>query len=112
MKAHPGKAKPGTLLWHVGFWATVLWAVTGLYAVLIIWTSRDYYATGTTNSALSLNQWLQAIEQALQNHSYLFWLLTLVVLGWIVCAVFWIKALRQAKISYKAGLKDLFLTIR
>lgn len=88
----------------VGLWATILWAVSGLYVVIIVWVAKDYY--------IQQSNWRTAISQAYADNPLLTFLGLLVVAGWIVCGVAWLGALKANKISRKTGLKDLFLTIR
>lgn len=86
-----GKAKPHTRLWWIGLWATIWWAVSGLWVVGLFLYKYD--STLVTQDAL--------LDSAI------------VIVGvWGIGALVWLDALKKAKISTKAGLKDLFLTIR
>jgi hypothetical protein len=55
--------------------------------------------------------WRHAFSQ-LGKHHQLVVLLYVIVLIWIIGGLVWLKALKLAKLSYKAGFKDLFLTLR
>ena len=116
MKAKkPIKTKSAKLLRQVGLWATIWWAVSGLYLVLVVWLAKDYYAQQTASSdyqSNGLNAWGRAIHQAYAGHSVLAWLAIGVVAGWAIGAIIWLKALKQAKLTYRDGLKDLFLSLR
>ncbi len=113
-KRKTGKAKSGSLLWKVGVWATWWWGVSCAYVLLLTWQSRDVYAflSVMLASNSSLYNWRIAVSNTYSNTTWLQGLLALIVIGWIVGIVFWLKALKQSKISYKAGFKDLFLTLR
>lgn len=86
-----GKAKPGTRLWWIGLWATIWLAVTGLYVVLLVWV----FGVATDRPVAALVT-----------------LAGLILVGWLLGALFWLKELQRKKISYKVAFKDLFLTIR
>jgi len=111
MKSKPAKSK---LLKQVGLWATIWWACSGLYIAFVVWLAKDYYVQkiggGYTGGALSA--WAWSSGQAYSNHAILQWLLAIIVLGWIIGGLVWLKALKQTGISYRSGLKDLFLTLR
>lgn len=109
-----GKAAPGTRLWNIGFWATVWWGVTGLYCLLVVWMSKNYYAelSIADPSDKVLNNWKLAFGDAYSRNILLILLTTMIIAGWVLCANLWLKELKRQKISYKAGLKDLLFTIR
>jgi hypothetical protein len=111
-KTRASKATSDQLLRRVGLWATIWWAVTGLYFVLVLWVAKDYYVTLGSSSVFNMQDWRYAIQQAGQHFPFLAWLLIFIILVWVIGAFVWLTALKQAKITYKNGLKDLFLTIR
>lgn len=93
------------LLKKVGLWATIWWAVSCLYGLLLVWQAKNLYV----EEALP---WPQALSRSFVVYQYLWSLLLVIIIGWAVCAYYWLKALKRAKISLKVGLKDLFLTLR
>jgi hypothetical protein len=113
-KATPAKAKSDRLLRRVGLWATIWWAVSGLYIVLVVWLAKDYYVQRVNGGyrGSTFSTWNWALQEAYAKHNVLHWLITVIVLGWIIGGIVWLKALKQANISYCDGLKDLFLTLR
>lgn len=102
MKA--GKAPKGTPLWWIGMWATIWFGLSGLYLVLLIWVATDYYTAGIS--------WVEAVKEAYAQYSILTLLVSIIITGWIIGAIVWLRALKKAKISRKAGLKDILLTVR
>lgn len=107
-----GKAKAGTRLASVGKWATVWWAATGTYIVLLVWQSRNYYVERVVATPGAVGAWLWAFRQSLGHNAYLAWLLFVLMAFWGVLAYVWLEELKKQKISTKDGLKDLLLTIR
>ena len=93
------------LLRLVGLWATIWWAVSCLYVLLVVWLAKNLYI----DKSLS---WGRALSHSFSVYKYLWLLLGTIMLGWVVLAVKWLKALDEAKISLKSGLKDLFFTLR
>lgn len=114
MKAKSSKAKSLNLLRKVGLWATIWWGVSGLYMVLVVWLAKNYYVQKMNGGYQggTLSAWNWAVDRAYVGHDILQWLITVIVLGWIIGGIAWLKALRQADISYSDGFKDLFLTLR
>src|SRR5690242_15066745 len=102
------KLKNTKALKRVGLWATIWWAVSGLYLVLLVWQAQNYYL----GFEFSVHEWLSSCGMAFANSVTLQLLLYVIVLVWVVGGFVWLKALKQAKISYKDGFKDLFLTLR
>lgn len=112
MQSKLAKPKHKTLLWWVGVWATIWWAVSGFYIVLVIWVAKDFYIEKSNDNVFYKQDWSYAISQSISNKTYLAWLFFAIILGWLILALFWFRALRLRRISFRAGLKDLFLTIR
>jgi hypothetical protein len=114
MKAKSSKAESLSLLRRVGLWATIWWAVSGLYIVLVVWVAKDYYVQKINGGyqGATLSAWNWSVERAYSERDILRWLITAIVLGWIIGGIVWLKALKRANISYGDGFKDLFLTLR
>jgi len=113
-KNSPAHPKPHTYLWYVGVWATWWWAISGIYLAILVWTASPYYiaAAGYIDSILSARLWWQSTTQALHNSVGLQLLGCIILLVWIIGAVAWLDALKKSRISYRAGFKDLFGSIR
>ena len=105
MKKKAGKAKSGQLR-LIGIWATTWWGISGLYLVLVAWLAKDFLSVHG-----NIGWWL-AIQQSFIQHPSLIWLLIFLVDGWLIGGVVWLRALKQAKISYSEAFRDLFLTLR
>lgn len=99
------KIKQSKLLRQVGLWATIWWAVSCLYVLLVFWQGKNLYID-------DLLPWNKALTQSFSAYTWLWWLLAIIIIVWIIGAFVWVKALKQSKISLQAGLKDLFLTLR
>jgi len=112
MKSKLASVKKGSALWWIGLWATVWWAVSGAYLVLIVWLAIDDYVALNPDTVLSLSDWQLAIHQASEQNPFMNWLLLFIIFVWIIGGIMWLSALKKAKISYKEGFKDLFLTLR
>ncbi len=97
----------------IGVWATVWWGISCAYVLLLVWSGKDYYvAAGNGGSIASLAGWRSAIGSAYRGSSWLPVLLVLIVVVWIIGGWLWLRELKHQNVSYRAGLKDLFLTIR
>lgn len=48
------------MLRYVGLWATVWWALSGLYIVYVVWAARNYYAAYDARIAFSVYGWSRA----------------------------------------------------
>lgn len=92
---YPHNVKPGSPLARIGFWATVWWAVSCLYVLLLVWIARGF-----------------DFGKAFSENTYLYLLLAGIVFGWVMGAIAWFRELKRAKVPYHTALKDLFLTIR
>ena len=108
------RPKARTALWWIGLWATVWWGVSGAYVLLLVWMSRDSYVDISTDAGSNgfFSDWWSAISHTYDDSGVLPGLLALVIAVWVVGGVIWLRELKRQKISYKAALKDLFLTIR
>lgn len=98
-KGYPHNIKPGSPLARIGFWATVWWAVSCLYVLLIVWLAL-----------VEIGGFGFRIVFA--AYPYLYWLLAIIIVGWVAGAIVWFRELRKAKVPYRVALKDLFLTVR
>jgi hypothetical protein len=109
-----GKAKPKTVLWWIGLWATLWWAVSGLFVAWLFWESRGLYVSETLNSKVvcSRFKWSTAIWHTYTSSRSLEILSILIIIVWIVGFFVWLQELKRKKISLKEAFKDLFLTIR
>ncbi len=96
------------VLQRIGTWATWWWAITGLYAVLLMWRATHFYS----QSGFSFSAWGTAIGTAFTNAWYMPMLLALVATGWVAGGYVWLQELKRQKIKYRVAFKDLFLTIR
>lgn len=113
MKTKSSKKKSNKLLRQVGLWATIWWGVSGLYLLLFVWLARNYVQNSPfAYQGSDFSTWHRALRETFAHRGSLQLLLIIVALGWIICGMAWLKALKQANISYRDGLKDLFLTIR
>jgi hypothetical protein len=110
-KAYP-KTKSGTLLHRIGLWATVWWAVSGLYFVLLFWLARDFYARFSLVSHGFWPDWRDALWSEFYDNPFMPALLGFIFIIWVLMGYIWIHELKAKKISYKLAFKDLFLTIR
>jgi hypothetical protein len=108
-----GKAPRSTRLWWVGLWATIWWGLSCIFCLVLVWQSRTRYVQYTVLEigGYHFAAWNQAIIHTYGAELWLT-LLSLLLLGWIVVFYAWMKALREAGVSYRAAAKDLFLTIR
>lgn len=95
---------------RIGFWATLWWAVSGGYVLLLVWESRN--ETAVSSGSASLGNWLSAIGSTFAGSAALQILLATVILVWLIGGLVWLRELKRHKITYKTALKDLFLTIR
>ena len=113
MSAKKSKAKSKTLK-RIGLWATVWWAVSGVYLVLLAWATKAPYTVLAEKDAkvVSVPDWWSALGSAYRDSSALQILLAVIVIGWLVIGWVWLRELKRRKISYRAAFKDLFLTIR
>lgn len=114
VKHKAGKAKPKTNLWRIGWWATLWWAVSCLYAAWLIWQSRETYALYSLSyqSTGFFSDWSKAISNTYSKSSSLKLILGLIILIWLVGGVVWLIELKKHKIRYRSAFKDLLLTIR
>jgi hypothetical protein len=108
------KAKPKTVLWWVGFWATLWWGLSCIFVVILIWQSRTYYADQSILQAHSnfFGGWQHAISYTYKRTNWLEWLLTVIICVWLAGGLVWLAAVKRQKVSYRPALKDLFLTLR
>lgn len=108
------KAKPGTMLAKIGLWATIWWAVSGVYLVLLVWQSRDAYSYISTgdNSNGFVADWWTAMGEAYAAYDILQILPMAIFAVWLVGGAIWAGELKRQKISFEAAFKDLFLTLR
>jgi hypothetical protein len=114
VKKAAGKAKPKTKLWRIGWWATLWWAITGLYLVWLIWLSRNTFALKQVSDSSSgfISNILDSMGNQLTHTPYLIVTLVLIVIVWIIGGVVWLIELNKNNVSYSSAFKDLFLTIR
>lgn len=105
------KYKTDNQLRFIGEWATVWWALSGLFLVILIVQMIVVYGDFQTMHSASPSWWYTFIH-TFKDHLYIYLLAIIVFIGWVLCGIAWVRALREAKISYKDGLRDLFLTIR
>lgn len=110
----PARAKLG---W-IGVWATVWWGVSCFYVLLLFWIARHnygrYLGLPSLDDSLSstAHWWSMALRDTYHSYVELQILLVFIVVIWVIGGYFWLQALRRQKVGYKAGFKDLFLTIR
>jgi hypothetical protein len=109
-----GKARFRTTLWWIGLFATLWWAVTCLFVVLIIWQSRYLYVQYSVTNPHELfpTEWIVAIKNTYKASGFLDILLLAIVVGWLAGGFLWLHELKRQSIPYRAALKDLFATIR
>jgi hypothetical protein len=116
-KKKNNKTKRAALGW-IGVWATAWWGVSCLYVLLLFLTARNNYghypglpAFGNSFGSM-FSWWASAIRTTYDNYASLQVLLAFIVAVWIIGGYFWLRALKRQKVGYKAGFKDLFLTVR
>lgn len=106
------KRTPQTLR-TIGIWATLWWGITCLWVLACVWQSRGIYANLSLFSTRGFTaDWRKALHMAYSSTTWLQVALLVIVLGWIAGAITWLYELKKHHFSYKAALKDLFMTIR
>lgn len=103
--------KRGTTLWWIGWWATVWWAVSLLYIVLLFWVAKDLYIYQAV-SGNHIAIWASSLADTFSGSDFMQALFAVVILVWVVLGLWWLRSLNKLKLSYRAALKDLFGTIR
>lgn len=98
-KGYPHNIKTDSTLARIGFWATVWWAISCLYVLLVVWLA--IIRIGGNGFSIVFDV-----------YGYLYWLLAVIISVWAIGAVIWFRELKKAKVPYRVALKDLFLTIR
>lgn len=98
----------------VGLWATIWWAVSCVYVLLLVWAATDNFAalSAGPGSQGFLSDWHSAIASAYRDSAFLQPLLMVIIAVWLIGGLIWLRELKRLKISYKAAFKDLFLTLR
>lgn len=103
--------KKYTFMWWIGVWATIWWAVSGLYLALLVWMSQSYITIGEHVRTSFVGAWSEAISKTFTQSTFLQLTLLFVIAIWIIGGLVWLYELRQQRMSYRAAFKDLFLTI-
>lgn len=106
-KSNYPKAKPGSLLWAVGFWATIWWAVSCLYVLLVVWQGLNEYSEAAAGVSF-----VDAVGDVFSDSVILWPLFITIAVGWVIGGYIWLKELKKLKVPYRVAFKDLFLTIR
>jgi uncharacterized membrane protein HdeD (DUF308 family) len=106
-KRKSAKAKPKTSLWYIGLWATIWWAVSGIYLVVLAWMIKNRYENSLANENI-----LKVLKKTYTTSTILQLVLGLVLIVWVLGAIIWLMELKRQKITYRSAFKDLFLTIR
>lgn len=108
------KIKTSKRLEQIGLWATIWWAVSCTYVLLLLWLGREKYVelSLSISSGGFFSDWWSAAGTVYDNRAFMPGLLSLIILVWAVGTYVWLRELGKEKINYKAAFKDLFLTIR
>jgi hypothetical protein len=104
-KRKPTQPRRGDTMWWIGVWATIWWAVSGLYFVWWFWLAKADYAQFSDG-------WWSALNSSYASSPLLGQALAIILLIWIAGAAIWFRELKRLKISYASALRELFFTIR
>lgn len=106
-KTHQSK----TMKW-IGIWATVWWAVTGLYLVLLFWAAKDIYVNLASSAPDDyLANWISALGNAYSDSGMML-LLAFIAFVWLIGGLVWLGEIKRQRVSYTTAFWELFFTIK
>lgn len=112
MARKPMKKRQNKTMKWIGIWATVWWAITGLYLVLLFWAAKDIYVDVAAHAPDNyLANWASALGTAYNNASMML-LLAFIAFIWLIGGLIWLRELKRQGISYAKAFWELFFTIK
>ena len=97
---------------RIGLLATIWWGMSGLVLLTWVWWSQIWYIRFDKLQENAFMKWRAALRTEYRTNYMIRYLWVVILFGWIIIAIMWLRSLKRNKISLKVALKDLFLTIR